>query len=183
MNVRGAAVLIMIVAGILAGAVAVLAIYVRDTVVDSDEFARRAVDALAHPMVRELIAEKVVDQIVAAEPDALAVRPLLELAVSSAVGEPVFRLIYEAAIRDLHQTLFLGQTDTLAVQLTDMVLVVKTQAAVLAPELSGAIPDELTDTLIEVSAHTLTIEAVQFSEDVRFLALLPGPAERAKQAK
>jgi len=150
----------------------VLAVYVRDTVVDSDEFARRAAVGLADPVVGELIAKKIVDQIVAAVPNALALRPLLESAVSSAVGKPAFRLIFEAAIRDLHRTIFLGQTDTLAVKLTDMVLVVKTQAAVLAPELSDAIPDELTNVLIEVSAHPLAVKAVKFSEDVRFLAFV-----------
>lgn len=170
MKARVVAVLIPV--GILAGVAGVFAVYVRDTIVDSDEFATRAADALVHPVVRELIAKEVVDQIVAAEPDALAVRPLLEPAVSSAVGEPVFRLIYEAAIRDLHRTIFLGQTDTLAVQLADMVLVVKTQASVLSPELSDAIPDELTDTLIDVSANSRAVEVVQVSEEVRLLAFV-----------
>ena len=172
MNVRQAFVPLILVAGILLGVAGVLAVYVRDTVVDSDEFARRASIGLADPVVGELIAKKVVDQIVAAAPNALALRPLLESAVSSAVGEPAFRLIFEAAIRDLHRTIFLGQTDTLAVKLTDMVLVVKTQAAVLAPELSEAIPDELTDVLIEVSAHSVAVKAVKFSEDVRLLAFV-----------
>ena len=53
-----------------------------------------------------------------------------------------------------------------------MVLVVKTQAAVLAPELSDAMPDELTDVLIEVSTHSLAVKAVKLSEDVRLLAFV-----------
>ena len=63
---------LMIVAGLIASVGAVLAIYVLDTVVDSDEFASRTADALSEPVVGELIAEKVVDQIVEAKPNTLA---------------------------------------------------------------------------------------------------------------
>ena len=60
---------IMIAAGLIAGVGAVFAIYILDTVVDSDEFAGRTADALSEPVVGELIAEKVVDQIVDAKPN------------------------------------------------------------------------------------------------------------------
>ena len=69
---------------------------------------------------------------VAVSPDALAARPLLEQ-VSAAIASPAFRPIYEAAIRDLHQTALLGQLDTFTVKLSDMVLIVPTQTEVLSP--------------------------------------------------
>ena len=52
-DVRQAFVPLILVAGILLGVVGVLAVYVRDTVVDSDEFARRAAVGLADPVVGE----------------------------------------------------------------------------------------------------------------------------------
>jgi len=55
LSLRQFIVLILILAGILTGVLAILAVYLRDTVVDSDEFARRAVNALGDPAVRELI--------------------------------------------------------------------------------------------------------------------------------
>ena len=61
----------------------------------------------------------------------------------------------------MHQTVFLGNIDTLTVQLTDVVLIVRTQAAVLSPELSAQIPDGHTDTLIEVQSHPLILDAVE----------------------
>ena len=129
MKIRQVIVPIMIVVGMIAGVGGVFAIYALDTVVDSDEFATRTTDALSDPVVGGLIAEKVVDQIVEAKPNALASRPLLEQVVSRVVSGPAFRPIYEAAIRDLHRTIFFGDTDTVVVRLTDMVLLVKTQAA------------------------------------------------------
>ena len=163
---------ILVLAGILIGVVGVLAVYVRDTIVDSDEAAKRAAAALAHPDVRDFIAEKIVEQVVAAQPDAMAARPLLKQVVTSVLGAGAFRPVYEAAIRDVHQTVFLGDIDTLTVQLTDMVLIVRTQAAVLSPELSAQIPDGLTDTLIEVQSHPLILDAVQTGEDIRLLAFV-----------
>ena len=163
---------ILVLAGILIGVAGVLAVYVRDTIVDSDEAAKRAAAALAHPDVRDFIAEKIVEQVVAAQPDAMAARPLLKQVVTSVLGAGAFRPVYEAAIRDVHQTVFLGNIDTLTVQLTDVVLIVRTQAAVLSPELSAQIPDGLTDTLIEVQSHPLILDAVQTGEDIRLLAFV-----------
>ena len=144
---------IMIVAGLIAGVGAVFAIYFLDTVVDSDEFAKRTADALSEPEVGKLIVEKVVDQIVEAKPNTLAARPLLEQVVSRVVSGQAFRTIYGAAIRDVHRTIFRGETNTVSVRLTDMVLIVRTQAAVLSPQLADEIPDDLTDTLIDVQGY------------------------------
>ena len=162
---------ILVLAGIILGVAGVLSVYVRDTVVDGDEAARRAATALAHPNVRDFIAEKIVEQLVAAQPNVLAARPVLKQVVSGVIGSEIFRPVYEAAIRDLHHTVFLGDIDTFTVQLTDMVLIVRTQAAVLSPELSAQIPDDITDTLIEVQSHPLTEDAAQVTWGIRFLAL------------
>jgi len=169
---RQVIVTIMIVVGMIAGLGGVFAIYVLDTVLDGDDFATRTVDALSDPVVGELIAEKVIDQIVNAKPNALAARPLLEQVVARVVSGPAFRSIYEAAIRDLHRTIFFGDTDTIAVRLTDMVLLVRTQAAVLAPQLADKIPDDLTDTVIDVQSSSIAVRALRFSRNVRILAFV-----------
>ena len=88
------------------------------------------------------------------------------------VSGQAFRSIYEVAIRDLHRTIFLGETNTVSVRLTDMVLVVRTQAAVLAPQLADEIPDDLTDTLIDVQSSQIAVRALRFSKNVRFLAFV-----------
>ena len=86
------------------------------------------------------------------------------------IAASVFRQVYESAIRDVHRTVFLGDIDTFTVQLTDMILIVKKQAAVLSPELSDQIPDDLIDTLIDVQSNPLVLDAVQIAENIRLLA-------------
>ena len=161
---------VLVVAGIISGAAGMLSVYVRDTLVDSDEAAQRAITALTQPEVRQLIAETVVDQMVKANPDLLAARPVLSEVVSAVIAAPVFHQVYESAIRDLHRTVFLGDIDTVTVQLTDMILIVKKQAAVLSPELAEQIPDDLIDTLIDVQSNPQVLDAVQIAENIRFLA-------------
>ena len=169
---RRAAVYILIAAGILFAVLGTAAVYIRDSVIDSDEAAERAVDALSRPEVRSVISSTVVDQLVIAAPDTLAARPLLEQVVSGALSAPGFRSVYETAIRDLHRTVFLGETDTLTVKLSDMVLVVKTQATALSPQLGEQIPDNLTDTLIDLQSNPTLLNAVQIGEDIRLLAFV-----------
>ena len=161
---------VLVVAGIISGAAGILSVYVRDTLVDSDEAAQRTITALTQPEVRQLIAETVVDQMVKANPDLLAARPVLSEVVSAVIAAPVFHQVYESAIRDLHRTVFLGDIDTVTVQLTDMILIVKKQAAVLSPELAEQIPDDLIDTLIDVQSNPQVLDAVQIAENIRFLA-------------
>ena len=169
---RRAAVYLLIAAGILFAVLGTAAVYIRDSVIDSDEAAERAVDALSRPEVRSVISSTVVDQLVIAAPDTLAARPLLEQVVSGALSAPGFRSIYETAIRDLHRTVFLGETDTLTVKLSDMVLVVKTQATAISPQLGEQIPDNLTDTLIDLQSNPTLLNAVQIGEDIRLLAFV-----------
>ena len=169
---RRAAVYLLIAAGILFAVLGTAAVYIRDSVIDSDEAAERAVDALSRPEVRNVISSTVVDQLVIAAPDTLAARPLLEQVVSGALSAPGFRSVYETAIRDLHRTVFLGETDTLTVKLSDMVLVVKTQATALSPQLGEQIPDNLTDTLIDLQSNPTLLNAVQIGEDIRLLAFV-----------
>lgn len=167
---RRAGIAALITAGIICGLLGLLSVYIRDAVLDSDEAAERAVDALSRPEVRDVISRTVVDQIVTAAPDTLAARPLLEQAVPVVLGTPAFTAVFETAIRDLHRTMFRGDTDTLTVRLTDMVLLAKAQVSALNPDWGARIPDNLTDTLIDIQSNPLVLNAVQVGNDLRVLA-------------
>ena len=168
---RRAIVISLIILGIIAGVLGTTMVYAWDAVVDSDEAAQRAVSALSQPEMRELIAEQVVDQIVVVAPDALAVRPLLKQVVMGVLATPSFQSVLQRALRDLHQTIFIGNTNTLTVELTDTVLVVKTQVSALSPEWGARIPDEITDAFIDIQSDPLLLEAVRAGEMIRVLAL------------
>ena len=86
---------VLVVVGIVSGAARILSVYVRDTLVDSDEAAQRAITALTQPEVRQLIAETVVVQMVKANPDLLVARPVLSEVVSGVIVASVFHQVYE----------------------------------------------------------------------------------------
>ena len=91
---------------VLACVVLVLALvagYVRLTVIDSDQFANRATAALRDDSVKSLIAEKITDEVVLKnEADLIAARPIIESVASEIVGGRAFTSLFRAAVRDVH---------------------------------------------------------------------------------
>lgn len=59
-------------------ALGVLSAYIFDAVSDSDEFAARATDAYSDSFVSDLLAHHIATQIVSAEPELVAVQPIIE---------------------------------------------------------------------------------------------------------
>lgn len=85
--------------------------YVRDEIVDRDEFSARAASTLDDGDVRTVVAGKVVDGLAAGvTPDVLAIRPLVASAVAALADTPRFRRIFERAVADQHRALFYGRS-------------------------------------------------------------------------
>ena len=89
----------------LAAMLALVAGYARRAVVDSDQFANRATAALEDPDVRALISARVADEVLAQEPDLIAVRPLIESVAGGVVGGGAFTGVFRSAVRDVHRAL------------------------------------------------------------------------------
>ena len=168
---RRVAVIVLLVIGAITLPAAVVTAYIRDAVIDADEFAANADTALSTPEVQAAITTAVVDQIVEVDPELLAVRPLIESVVDGIVRSDVFGEIFTFAIKDLHRTVLTGD-DTVTMKLADLLLVAKTQLTVLDPELGALIPDQLTDAIIEVQTNPVLIDTLQLGEDVRIAALI-----------
>lgn len=167
----------MLSAGLLVGAallgmVGGVALCFRDTVVDADEFGRRAVQAMASSDAREVIARRVTAEVVAQVPETAVVRPLIEVAVQGALASDAFQQILAAATADLHRTVLEGDDDTLTLRLVDLVLVVKAQLAATQPQLAERIPGDLTDALVQVNADIAPAGAQRLLEVTRVLAVL-----------
>ncbi len=87
--------------------VALLAGYLRTTVLDADQFADRATSALSEQPVRDLIARQITQQaVLRANRDLIAVRPLVETAAAAVVSTGAFQSLFHTAARDLHRTVF-----------------------------------------------------------------------------
>src|SRR4051812_49322137 len=92
---------VLVVMASLVLVAAVIAGYVRRSVVDADQFANRATAALQDPSVRALVAQRITDEVVLEQgADLVTVRPLIESAVSGIVGSGAFTSLFRAAARD-----------------------------------------------------------------------------------
>ncbi|MGI9603192.1 MAG: hypothetical protein ACR2QE_14995 [Acidimicrobiales bacterium] len=172
MTTRGWLGTVLVAVGTVSLVLAILAGFVRDTFVDSSEFAARTEVAFTTDEVNAALTDQVVMQLLEAEPELLAVQPLLETVISGLLGSEVAGQIVRGGIEDLHRTVFTEDTDTVTVQLADLILVAKTQLTVLDPEVGAIIPDELTDAIIGVDVEPVVVDLVQTGEDIRLLAFL-----------
>ena len=120
----------------LAAMLALVAGYVRHAVVDSDQFANRATAALEAPAVRELISARVADEVLAEEPDLIAVRPLIESVAGGVVGGGAFTGVFRSAVRDVHRALIDRDEDTLTLTLRDVGVVLAGAVQAVRPELA-----------------------------------------------
>jgi hypothetical protein len=123
--------------------------------------------------VRELLARRVVAQVVAQGPSELiAARPLLEAAVAQALQTPPLQpVVCEAAV-NAHRLLFVADRDSLVLDLADAGVVLVDGLRVLAPELAGRLPAELRPGLIELSERPFAAEPLRIAERVRVVAPL-----------
>jgi hypothetical protein len=156
---------VLLLLGVVAG-------YVRDTFLDSDEAGDLAVAALEKPEVRAAVSAAIVDQIVALDQELLTVRPLIEVVVDGVLASPQFAEMVRFGVTDLHRTVFTEGNDTLSVRLTEVVFATKVSLAKIDPELAELIPNDVIDGLITVSSDPLFVDGVQAAESARVLAFV-----------
>ena len=139
----------------------VLSADIFDAVGDSAEFTARATEAYSDPVVSDLLAHDIATQIVSADPELVAVQPILESVTGTLLVSDVATSTFVAAVADLHRTVFTDGNDTLIIRLADLIVVAKAQLSALDPEAGALIPDDLTDAIIDVQTSPAVIDAVQ----------------------
>lgn len=105
-------------------AVGALALYADRVLFDSSRFADRAQDALAEPAVREQAGIAVSDALVRAEPDLIAVEPLIRSVAADIAGSRAFRALFRGAVYQTHASVFSSGDDTFALTLANAALLV-----------------------------------------------------------
>ena len=118
---------------------------------DTNEFSARATSLLARPSVRAVIATQVSHDLVASQHIPAAFTPLLDRAVGLAVGSPAFRPIFEAALADLHRSVFEQGSDTVTLRLAHVGKVIEDTLKQFSPALAAQIPKSLSNHVIEIS--------------------------------
>jgi hypothetical protein len=157
----------LLLLGILAGAV-------NRSVVDGARFAEH-VDAIrADPVVARQIGTAITGRLLAADPDLVAVRPLLEAAATSLVSSPAFGPVVRAAARQAHRALTSDDPGQIVLRLADLGVLLAGVVRALAPSEAARIPADVDLTLAQLGSRTVAARTVRLTRAVGVLAwLLP----------
>jgi hypothetical protein len=156
----------------LAAVLALVAGYTRHAVVDSGQFANRSAAALEDPAVRRLIAARVADEVLAQEPDLIAVRPLIESVADGVVGSGAFTGVFRNAVRDVHRALIDRDQDTLTLTLRDVGVVLAGALQAVRPELADEVRRAEDVSLLTRDTGPLSADLVRAADRIRLLAWL-----------
>ena len=167
------------------GAIAVLIgvplVYGGHVLSDTNQFSARATSLLSKPSIRSVIAGRVADQLVADEHIPAAFAPLLSKAVDLAIGSPAFRPIFDAAVSDLHRSVFEQDSDTITLRLARVGKLIQDEVKRFSPELAAQIPKSVTDHVIEISGGdfgraTRVARAIEGAHTVGIVLLIAAAA-------
>jgi hypothetical protein len=161
---------------VLACVVLVLALvagYVRLTVINSDQFANRATAALRDDSVKSLIAQKITDEVVLKnEADLLAARPIIESIAEEIVGGRAFTRLFRAAVRDVHAAVFDRDKDTVTLTVGDVGTVLAAALVKLRPSLAKQLEDSGRVSLVKRDVGSASASLARVGKTIRVLALI-----------
>jgi hypothetical protein len=147
---------------------------VNRNVLDGDRFAGH-IDAMRRdPVVTRQVGAAITERVLAAAPDLVAVRPLLDVASTSLVGSAAFSPIVRAAARSVHGA-FTGQSSgDVALRLVDVGSALAGLLPAIAPQAAAHVPDDLSVTLERVGNSSVAAKTMRIARLVGMLAwLLP----------
>ncbi|MFO7590530.1 MAG: hypothetical protein R6X23_06490 [Acidimicrobiia bacterium] len=135
-----------VVAGILAAIGLVLlplgnlGLWVQRQALDAGSFTDLAFDVVDEPAVRDALSERLVDELVAAEPRLGVARIVLEAGVSQILQTDAFRSVFSAAVDQMHTQLEAG-ADELSLNLGPVLPLVRNAVAKVSAGVAKQIPD------------------------------------------
>ena len=113
-----------------------LTLYANRVLLDSDQFANHVGAAVEKPAVKDEIGRRITDGIVEAQPDLVAVRPIIEGVAAGVVGSGAFNDLLRAAVRDLHRAIFKRDQNTVTLTVADVGAVVSSALEQFAPRVA-----------------------------------------------
>ena len=163
------------------GAIAVLVgvplTYAGHVLGNSDQFSARATGLLNDPSIRSLIEQRVQEQAIASAhvPDEFA--PLVTQAVDVAVRTTAFQRAFDAAIDDLHTSVFESDSDTVTLRLANVGALIVNAVKRVSPSLAAQIPPSLSREVISISSGdfgqaTRAARAIEGAHTVGILLLI-----------
>jgi hypothetical protein len=120
--------------------VAVVALYARSAILDSDHFADRAVSALTSDELDDEIGARFSSGLIERSPDLVTLRPAVEEAATNVVAGPAFAAAFRTAVARLHRGIFDGDDPRPALRVTGMTAEVRAGLAARTPALAKRLP-------------------------------------------
>jgi hypothetical protein len=137
------------------GAIAVLIgvplTYAGHVLGDSAQFSARATSLLNDRSIRAIIAQRVQEQVIQSTHVPQQYVALVNKAVDRAIRTPAFHRVFDAAIADLHASVFVSGSDTITLRLAHVGRLVVDSIRRVAPTLAAQIPPALTHEVIHIS--------------------------------
>lgn len=165
---------VLTVLGALTLFVGLLAGLANRQLLDTDRFVAHADAVRRDPEVSRHLAVELGDRVIAARPDVVAARPLLEATLAGIIRSSAFAPAFRAMAAPLHQAAVGGDPDTIVLRLADVGAVLTAAARSASPQAARAIPADLDVRLARIGSGDLTGRAVTGVHAVRLLSwLLP----------
>jgi hypothetical protein len=158
---------IFLLVGLVAG-------LVNRQVVDGSRFASH-VDAIRrNPAVSRQIGETITNQTLAAAPNLVALRPLIEATATSLAASPALSPIVRTAARQVHGSFTQSGSGPVLWRLVDVGAVLSGALPALLPQAAGRIPPNLSVTLASAGSRSFAARTIHLTHYVGLLAwLLP----------
>ncbi len=177
---------VLAVLSAVAACTAVVAGYVGNALLDSEQFASRSAAALEEPAVRDFLGSKIADGAISRNPDLVAVRPLIESAAASVVGSSAFRGLYRSAVHDAHRAVIERDQDTVVLTLADVGTVLRAAVAKLDPRIAAKVDGDVDAQVVDDDISARIADGARRVNDVSSLGtalavlalLLAGAAAR-----
>lgn len=147
----------LIIVGLSVMLASVLAVWAERTLVNSDTFSDRSLEALEEEEVRLVLRDALVDQVEeATDGELIAIRPLVEVAVDEAIKSDIFRDTAREGVRTVHSILIDRHANVLVLRLANLFEAVITFLETEDPELAAQIPDDLKDGVVQIRSDSET---------------------------
>lgn len=161
--------LLLAVAGI-ALLLSVLVGHVNRTVLDTDGFATRIDTLRQQPAVRDALARRLTEQVLAAKPDLVAIRPLVEQTARTVLGSAALSPVVRPAAAEFQQALTTPGSQQIVLRLADVSALLLTTLQRLAPDQVAGVPPDLPVTLANVGGQTFAADTIRLARHVRLAA-------------
>ncbi len=151
---------------------AIMALYANRVLFNSEQFANHVGAAVEEPAVKDEIGRRVTDGILEAQPDLIAVRPVIQGVASGVVGSGAFNDLLRAAVRDVHRAIFKRDQNTVTLTVADVGVVVESALEQFAPKVAKRIRGRATAPILDGEPPGWLLGLARVANDVKALTVI-----------